>query len=408
MRRARALACVVLMMIGLLRGTASAQQGDPTTPALAHRVGPLYLSPRLTLRDVGVDSNVYNKSNVDQPISDLTFTVTPSVEARAAVRRATFTLRSGTDFVYFAQQHSERSINQDLFATGRYALRRLSVFAEAGYLNTRQRPDDEIDARSRRIDRRGALGVGIALSPKFSAQVRGDHTRMAFDADAIFDGTWLAQELNREVRTVSGSFRYAATPLTAVVVISDVGRTRFTQDTIRDADSRQTLLGVELAPRALISGSARVGYQRFRPRSAAVPDFDGLVGSGGLSYRFRDSTTFGLSFDRYVAYSYSQQEPYYVRQTYGISMHRRLVQRWDLEVRGGRSRHQYRQLAVAPVAETVLGRSERFLDAGAMIGYEPRPGTRFTVGLSYYDRRSDQDYRTYDSLRLGTSVVFGF
>ena len=63
---------------------------------------------------------------------------------------------------------------------------------------------------------------------------------------------------------------------------------------------------------------------------------------------------------------------------------------------------------MAPVAETVLGRLDRFLDAGATIGYEPRRGTRFAVGLSYQDRRSEVDYLNYDGLRLGTSVVFGF
>jgi hypothetical protein len=351
---------------------------------------------------------VYNKNKTDEPTSDLTFTVTPAVEARAGVRRGVFTLRSTTDFVYFAQQSSERSINEDLFATGRYALRRLSPFAEVGYLNTRQRPDNQIDARSRRIEHRGAAGVAVALSPKLSAQVRGTYARMAFDADAIFDNTYLAQELNREARTVSGSIRYAATPLAAVVVTSDLVRTRFTRDPIRDSDSRQVLIGVELAPRALISGSASVGYQRFRPRNAAVPDFDGFVGSAGLSYRFRGSTTFGFSFDRNVDYGYSPEEPYYVREAYGVSMRRQLVRRWDVEVRGGRSRYGYRQLAVAPVVETVLGRSERLFDASATIGFEARPGTRFSAGLSYLYRRSEHDYRTYDSLRLGSSIVYGF
>jgi hypothetical protein len=231
---------------------------------------------------------------------------------------------------------------------------------------------------------------------------------MEFDSDAIFDDTSLAEELNRETRTVSGSVRYAATPLTTVVVTTDATADGFTLSKIRNTDSRQTLLGVELSPRALISGSAQLGYQRFRPQSAAVPDFNGLVGSAVLSYRFRRSTTFGFSFSRNSFFSYFQEEPYYIRGGYGLSIRQPLLAGWDVEVGGARFSHRYRQVAEAPGARTVMGHSERFLDSRMTFGYDMGPRTRFTTSVSYQDVRSDFDRRIYDGLRLGTSVEYGF
>ncbi len=285
----------------------------------------------------------------------------------------------------------------------------MSPFAEAGYLNTRQRASEEIDARSRRVERRGQVGVGIALTPKISGQVSAAFARTAFVDDAVFDDTLLAEALNRRERTLAASVRYAATPLTTVFATSDMAWTRFIYSPIRDADSRQTLFGVELAQRALISGSAGVGYQRFRPRDASLPSFDGLVGFANVAYRLR-GTTIGFSFNRGLAYSYFESEPYYVREGYGLSIRRRLVERWDVGMSGGRFWYRYRQTRpdTDAATATAIGRSDTLLNAEVEVGYQVRPVTRFTVRLSYQDRQSDYAYRTYDGLRLGTSVVYGF
>src|SRR5687767_8316148 len=50
---------------------------DPRAQARIH-VGPLYVTPGLQLREVGVDTNVFN-TNAD-PKSDFTFTVGPNAD----------------------------------------------------------------------------------------------------------------------------------------------------------------------------------------------------------------------------------------------------------------------------------------------------------------------------------------
>jgi hypothetical protein len=389
-----------VVIVAISGGPATAQEERPARI----RVGTLSLTPKLVIQDVGYDSNVYNVD--DQPTSDFTFTVIPTFLATAGTARHRLTVRSATGLVYFSEQRSERSINQDVNATMRVALRRLFVFADGGYLNTRQRPTEEIDVRSRRNEHRGTAGLGIAVSPKLSAQVSGGSSRTAFDADALFNGTLLADELNQTNRTIAGGVRYAATPLTTLSIDSAVDKTRFTRAPMRDANSFRTVIGIETRPRALVAGSVAIGVQRFRPLVAAMPDFDGMVGSADLKYRLSGSTTLGFRLDRMLASSYLVADPYYVRAGYAMSVRRQLVARWNVDVSGRRFSHRYRHADVVPADHVTP--DERFLEGQMAVTYQARGRTSLSVFLTYYDRHSAFASRTFDSVRVGTSLVYGF
>ena len=395
---------LALLASAPMGGAALAQQTEFAPPSAAeHRVGPFAVSPAVALHDLGVDSNVYN--NVDNQRSDFTFTVRPSIDARARVSRAFLTFRSATELVYFAQQTSERSVNQDLGVGARVPLRRLTFTTGTSYLNTRQRPTEEIDLRSRRVDRNSYVGANVGVTPKVSLALTGRYFTTRFDGDAMFEGTWLARELNRDLTLVSGAVRYAVTPLTAVSLTVDSGRYRFVEDAIRDADSRVAMFGIELNPRALISGNASIGVQRFLTLRPDVPDFSGAVGSAGLFYRLAGATRIGVDYERNVNYSYSETEPFYLRTGFGFSLRRQIVDRWDIEASAHRFRHRYENLVV----ESERARREQLLDTSVGHGYQARPGVRFVTTLSRHSRTSDRlAQREYSTLRLGTSVVYGF
>jgi len=381
----------------------SAQDAETAarTNARAH-LGPFIVTPTFTMRDVGVDSNVFNAD--ERPSSDFTFTAVPAFVATAGRTDAGVTLHSTTEFAYFAQAATERSVNEDAGAAARYTLHRLVLTADGDYLNTRQRPSAEIDARSRRVVTQGHAGVGMMVSPKLLATVTGGYVVNAFDADAIFDGSWLAQELNRTERTLGVTLRYRATPLTAVFVTAEAERSRFETVSLRDSDSRRVLAGLDLSPRALLGGSVRVGVQQFRPLNNVVPAFDGLIGSADLRYRLRGSS-FGVTLDRSIDYSYIEQQPYYVREGFGGVVRRVLVSRWDVQVSGRRFWHHYRQLA--DVAATPVT-DERFFEWSSEIGYQARPGARVSFAVAYLTRQSDQAARGYSGLHAGTTVTYGF
>src|SRR5438552_4787168 len=88
---------------------ASAQSGfDPASEAPMH-LGPLALTPSVSLTNFGIDSNVFNE--VDNPKRDFTATLSPRTEARLRLGRAQVIANGAVDFVYFSRYASQRSLN---------------------------------------------------------------------------------------------------------------------------------------------------------------------------------------------------------------------------------------------------------------------------------------------------------
>ncbi len=95
--------------------------------------------------------------------------------------------------MYFQTYASERSVNPHALVRGELYLQRLTLFAENDLLNTRQRPNYEIDARARRLENTIRLGGELRLSPKFSVELAGRQSLVKFDGDASFSGSYLEQ-----------------------------------------------------------------------------------------------------------------------------------------------------------------------------------------------------------------------
>jgi hypothetical protein len=173
--------------------------------------------------------------------------------------------------------------------------------------------------------------------------------------------------------------------------------------------------GVEFKPRALVSGSAFVGFRKFAPmEDAAFPEFTGLVANLGLSYTILGATTLGVSYVRDVNYSVEELQPYFVSNAAGASVRQALGRKFDLLASADRAVLSYRDLRFgvpAPgVPQPPLDAREdtTWIYAGSL-GYRPGRQMRIGVGGSYWQRESTtRIFRNYDGLRLGTSITYGF
>ena len=142
----------------------------------------------------------------------------------------------------------------------------------------------------------------------------------------------------------------------------------------RDTDSIRVMPGVEFKPRALVSGSAFVGFRKFTPKdSLALPEFSGLVADLGLSYTLLGATTFGVSYARDVNYSFEELQPYFVSDAAGSSIRQALGRRFDVQVSADRAVYAYRDLLVAgqPAPDA---REDTTWNYAASLGYRPAPG----------------------------------
>ena len=105
----------------------------------------------------------------------------------------------------------------------------------------------------------------MRLTPKFSVEVAGRIDETRFDADEEFDGVRLQRTLNHKTTGYSVAARHRVTPLTTVVVRYERIDDEFRLSPLRDSHSVRVMPGVEFKPRALIKGSAYVGYRRVHP-----------------------------------------------------------------------------------------------------------------------------------------------
>jgi len=371
-------------------------------------VGPFYATPALQLKELGVDNNVFNADGDQQ--SDFTFTVVPKADVWVPMaRRALLQATAATDLVWYAQYRAERSVDPRLAFRGELYLHRITLFGESAYLNTRERPNHEIDLRSRHLENGLRAGAGLALTPKFSVELAGHQLTTRYDADAEFDGTSLQRTLNRETRGLEVTARYQLTPLTGMGVRYDKLRDTFTFLPARNSESYRVMPGVEFKPRALVNGSAYVGYRKFTPSEpGTLQEFSGLVAQLGLSYTLLGATRFGLSYRRDLTYSYEERQPFFVDNSVGASVRRAIGRRFDAILSADRHAYEYRDALVGDQSVVGAPRIDVTWNYAASIGYRVGRDGRVGFGVSYWQRESTtKRFRDYDNLRIGSSLSFG-
>ena len=379
--------------------------GGPDPSAVRMRIGPLGVTPRLDLNNLGIDTNVFNEPDEANPKEDFTFTATPAVDVWLRLGRSWLQTTVREELVWFQQYDSERSANTSVAVNWRMRLNRLFVTINPDYVNTHDRPGYEIDARVRR-DEYGAKGnVEVRAFAKTFLSVTGSWRKIDYDDAAVFQGTSLAFQLNRTMSGGGAALKYQWTPLTSVAVTAERTQDRFEFSPLRDSDSTKIVGSISLDPQALLKGSASFGYRDFRPLVSSLPGYQGSTALGDLSYVLLGSTRFAVTFKRDIEYSYDINQPYYLETGFNASIAQQVFGPVDFIVRFGASNLAYRDRAGAAVAAS--NRVDHYRTYGGGVGYHLSPDLRLGFNVDHYRRTSELDGRRYSGLRYGTSVTYG-
>ncbi len=396
------------MFVLALPAAAFPQTGSDGGPDLSRvriRLGPLYMNPSLSLTNIGVDSNVFNEPDQLQPKSDFTFTVTPATDAWVRFGRTWFTGTVKEDIVWYKKYASERSGNTGYVANWLVPLNRLVLNVGGNWLNTRERPGFEIDARSRRKEQTYKASVEVRALAKTLFGVTAARRHVNFDKAQIFLGADLQYELNRTITTTALTVRHELTPLTSLTF--SVGRERqdFEFSPERNSTSTQIQGGVSFDPAALIKGSATFGYRNFKPADPTLPGFKGSTMAVALSYVPGGSTQFTVSGTRDVQYSFDINTPYYVETGGTVQIAQQIYGPVEAVVRYGFEQLAYRERGAATADPAA--RTDYVHRYGGGFGYHMGDSIRIGVDLEKQTRTSSLDGRRYDGLRVGGSVTYG-
>lgn len=386
-----------------LPALASAQPLPEAAGDARLQLGPLAVDPRLTLRNVGVDTNVFNSA--DEPVRDVTATFGPELDSWLRLARLDWSGTSTVVWNYFRDARSQRSF--DLGQNGRLGLDlgRIVPFVRGAFLRARQRPNLEIDARVRRDATELAGGAEVLLGARTRLALEHGVRDLRFD-EATVAGASLAQALDREETTSAVRGRVVLTPLTTLVAGGEARTDRFRHATDRNSDSVKVTGGLELRPLALVSGRAIVGARHFEPDSALVPPFRGVVADVELAYQIRDLTRFAGIAQRDVDYSFEPAQAYYVSTGWRFSITQMVGAGFDIVAHTGRTHLDYRARADSPEAD--LGRRDRVRSYGLGVGRRLGTEVRLGADVEHVTRTSSVRTRTYEGLRGGGSITYGF
>ena len=385
--------------------SAWAQGGPPDPDSVRVRIGPLSLNPTISLTNLGVDGNVFNEPEDQNPKKDFTATITPATDLWLHMGPTWITANIKDDFVWFRKYASERSVNNAYTAAWLVPLNRVNFNVGVLRRSGRERPGFEIDARSQHTATGyNALAEVRALSKTFFG-VTARRQKEDYDKAAVFLGSSLNYELNRVTTDIGLTIRHALTPLTTITLSGTRSQDRFDFNPLRDSNSTSVTANVSFDPLALLKGSATVGYRSFRPLEPGLEDFTGTTAAVNLSYVALGTTRFSASVTRDVQYSYDVNQPYYLQTGVNGSIAQQIFGPFDVVGRAGTAVLAYRDRAGTLVE--VSGRVDRNRTYGFGVGYHMGRDLRLGFNVDKDRRISDVSRRQYNNLRIGTSITYG-
>jgi hypothetical protein len=394
------LAATAMSVLLAVASPARAQDVPAPEDAARFRFGPIRFTPVLTVTGVGIDTNVFNEA--DNPKQDTTAAFGPRANYWIRLGRARVIGQTGVEYYYFREYDTQRSFGTANRARVEVQFARLVPFVAGEYINTRQRPGYEIDARARRTLAGGRAGFDLLLGGRTTIRALGGSDRHRFSSEDSFLGASLSQRLDRDSAVFQLSLRRDLTPLTTWVIVGEEQRDRFVFTPLRDADGLRVATGFEFKPFALISGKGFVGYRRFDTLSPVVPDYAGIVASADLAYVLRATRITGR-IERDVTYSFEQLEPYYLLTDVGTTVTQRLTSRWDVVGRVARQVLDYQAVGLV----TAPAHTDRVTQLGGGVGCHLGEIVRLGLDTDYYTRRSPISNRRYDGWRAGFSITYG-
>lgn len=364
------------------------------------------MNPRLELKNIGVDTNVFNEPEDANPKEDFTFTLTPAIDAWVRMGRSWFKFTIAEDLVWFQTYTEERSANAHYDLSWRLPLNRIAITLSPMFVSTNDRPGYEIDERAHHTEWGGKGAIDVRAFPKTSFGITGSYKKVTFDDAAIFEGASLSEQLNRTESTAGVAVIHQLTPLTRLTFNVDREQDRFSNSPLRDSDSTRGGASVSFDPHALLKGGASVGYRDFKPTDPTLAGYHGLVAAGDLSYTLLDSTRFQVQFTRDVQYSFDVNQPYYLQTGVNGSIAQQIFGPIDAIARAGTTKLAYQDRAGVTVA--VPNRVDYNHTYGGGIGYHFSSGLRVGFNIDYYNRITDITQRRYNGLKYGASATYDF
>lgn len=380
--------------------TATLPDVEPTIEVLS--IGPVRFAPGLIVREIGWDSNVFDEPEVQMPKDDWVVAVQPDVSAFTRLPVLRLSAYAGSELTYYKTYDSERSVGHNLRARADFLLSRVRPFIGAGQLETRTRPNGEVDTRADRQEEELSGGLAYDLSPTSLLYGSSYRTSLEYE-DALEDGVNLGRTMTRDGASYEAGMKTDLTPLLSMQLAASYREDDFTFEPIRNSQSWSGTATFRIAPEAIVSGVVVAGYRDMNFVDPELNSFKGFVGTATLMYSFLEVARLSVALSRGVEYSFDTEQAYYLQQSATLAYTHRLFGAVDAQVLGSRSTFEYDARPRLPA------HTDTYDTAGGSVGYNLRNRTRLALNYEYARRRSPAfAERNYERRRVFVSWQVAF
>jgi hypothetical protein len=307
------------------------------------QVGPFRISSYFQIRNLGYDSNIYQKAQDNDPVSDYTAAISLPSKFYINYRNGVvFSLAVVPEYAFYATYTKERSFNYSLLPELRARLfGGLIISAGYEYGRSRRRATSEFDVRAEEKSHsyRGSVFIETArlTALGFSGYIQDYRYE---DIYAPGEENILSRRLNRQERRGSLEFYYRVYSDTVFFLSGGYAEYNFQSPAsfFRNSYSYQVFSGLRFPLLGRIRGALTLGYKSLRPRTKGINGFSGLIGDTSFNLRL-SRFQFRVIYRRDCYFSFSQTSLFFVEGQWGagISFYPTSFLRLDYDYRSGRS-----------------------------------------------------------------------
>jgi hypothetical protein len=379
-RRGVLSALVVLAWFGS-SGVGRAQTAEATDPQFVF--GQVGFSPAIVL-SFGYDSNLNREPGAFTRGSE--FFVIPQMRAFWRTRRIEVIGAAAAEYIRAndveANQALTGSPKTNKLAEGMvvYTGSRLRLLSTVSEKQTNARPTGfEIGARSVRVERLAEGEARLKIGGRSDLTGRIARLRTVWDADQIYNGSILAENLDGQFDTGSVRVNIGLTPVTTVFAGVEFIDQKFFRAPIRDNTSRNIQGGVGFASPGLLSGQIVIGNRQATATAVEGSDVSGPTLQGNITYARPSGAALIVTVgsDKQASYDITQG---FFRMTGGTVMATsRPLRGWSAFASVGYHRFVYSE---------PTNRFETTLTYLGGVSVRPRPRMRIGAMFEHYDRNA--------------------
>ncbi len=400
--RARWFVVAVAVAAMSIAADAWGQGSVPLPSTRVFVVGPLSLYPQIALRDTGTDSNVYHDSTA--PRSDLTYSLTPKLNAVVPIGNTRFVGTGLGELVYYRTYEDQRTLTTQL--DGRYEVMSpgFRPFVSGGFISRGDREGFEIDARVPHTQTLVSVGADVDVTPLTAITAWASRSSTSFDESQQYLSVLLAEQLNHSTDAAAAGARFRLTPLTTLLIATEFQRDRFELVPLRDVDSVRVAPAIAIETGGPLSGDAKAGYRIFKPRDPMLHGYRGFTGSARLHYIPLSVTRVDVEANRDVSFSFDPNQPYYLESGGRFTVTQRVL--GPFSVIGIAERRELRNQRVGE--ESFDGRREVTTSIGGGIVFQLPTQMKFALTYERTERTSSEPVgRNYEKTRVLGSISYG-